>query len=208
MELGKINEHTEILDTGKTSIGKWEIRNYDYNVHPYPGMISLEYLFEHSSNIGSINVAKTMTSKEFYDMLKKFGFGQRSGIDLPGESAGLLPAWHKWDKGIHATMAYGYGTSVSAMQMVSAVSALANNGVRVTPHIIKYPQEEYDQKIHYTQVVSPETAKTVTKLLAESVNNGKSVIKMDKYNVAAKPVLQINQKKAAQAIQVCPTPQQ
>ncbi len=186
MELGRINEHTEILDTGKTSIGKWEIKNYDYNVHPYPGMISLEYLFEHSSNIGSINVAKTMTSKEFYDMLKKFGFGQKSGIDLPGESAGLLPAWHKWDKGIHATMAYGYGTSVSAMQMVSAVSALANNGVRVTPHIIKYPQEEYDQKIHYTQVISPETAKTVTKLLAESVNNGKSAIKMDKYNIAAK----------------------
>ena len=70
MDLGKINEHTQILDTGKTSIGKWEIKNYDYNVHPYPGMISLEYLFEHSSNIGSINVAKTMTSKEFYDMLK------------------------------------------------------------------------------------------------------------------------------------------
>ncbi len=186
IELGKINEHTQILDTGKTSIGKWEIKNYDYNVHPYPGMISLEYLFEHSSNIGSINVAKTMTSKEFYDILKKFGFGQRSGIDLPGESAGLLPAWHKWDKGIHATMAYGYGTSVSAMQMVSAVAALANNGVRITPHVIKYPQEEYDQKIHYTQVVSPETAKTVTKLLAASVNNGKSVIKMDKYNIAAK----------------------
>ncbi len=186
MDLGKINEHTEILDTGKTSIGKWEIKNYDYNVHPYPGMISLEYLFEHSSNIGAINVAKTMTSKEFYDMLKKFGFGQKSGIDLPGESAGLLPVWHKWDKGIQATMAYGYGTSVSAMQMVSAVSALANNGVRVTPHIIKYPKEEYEQKVHYTQVVSPETAKSITKLLAAGINNGKSTIKMDKYNVAAK----------------------
>lgn len=186
MDLGKINEHTEILDTGKTSIGKWEIKNYDYNVHPYPGMISLEYLFEHSSNIGAINVAKTMTSKEFYDMLKKFGFGQKSGIDLPGESAGLLPVWHKWDKGIQATMAYGYGTSVSAMQMVSAVSALANNGVRVTPHIIKYPKEEYEQKVHHTQVVSPETAKSITKLLAAGINNGKSTIKMDKYNVAAK----------------------
>ena len=104
-------------------------------------------------------------------MLKKFGFGQKSGIDLPGESAGLLPAWHKWDKGIQATMAYGYGTSVSAMQMVSAVSALANNGVKVTPHIIKYPQEEYDQKIHDTQVISPETAKSITRLLAASVNN-------------------------------------
>ncbi len=186
IELGKINEHTKILDTGKTTIGKWQIRNYDYDKNPNPGMISLEYLFEHSSNIGSINVAKTMNSKEFYDMLKKFGFGQRSGIDLPGESAGLLPAWHKWDKGIHATMSYGYGTSVSAMQMVSAMSALANNGVRVTPHIIKYSPEEAEHKIQSVQVVSPETAKTVTKLLAQSVNNGKSAVKMKKYNVAAK----------------------
>jgi len=186
MELGKINEHTKVLDTGKTTIGKWQIRNYDYDKHPNPGMISLEYLFEHSSNIGSINVAKTMSSKEFYDMLKKFGFGQRSGIDLPGESAGLLPAWHKWDKGIHATMSYGYGTSVSAMQMVSAMSALANNGVRVTPHIIKYSPEELENKVQSVQVVSPETAQTVTKLLAASVNNGKSAIKMAKYNVAAK----------------------
>ena len=83
-------------------------------------------------------------------------------------------------------MGYGYGTSVTAIQMASAVSALANNGVRVTPHVIKYPQEEYDKKIHYTRVVSPETAKTITKLLAASVNNGRSVIKMDNYNVAAK----------------------
>ena len=186
MELGKINEHTKVLDTGKTTIGKWQIRNYDYDKNPNPGMISLEYLFEHSSNIGSINIAKTMSSKEFYDMLKKFGFGQRSGIDLPGESAGLLPAWHKWDKGIHATMSYGYGTSVSAMQMVSAMSALANGGVRITPHIIKYSPEELEQKVQAVQVVSPETAQAITKLLAESVNNGKSAIKMDKYNVAAK----------------------
>lgn len=186
MELGKINEHTKILDTGKTSIGKWEIKNYDYAVHPYPGMIDLEYLFEHSSNIGSINVAKTMTSHEFYDILRKFGFGQKSGIDLPGESAGLLPYWSYWDQGIHATMAYGYGTSVSAMQMVSAVSALANDGVRVTPHVVKYSPEEAETKIHKIQTVSPETAHTITKLLATSVNNGRSVIKMDKYNVAAK----------------------
>ena len=133
------------------TIGKWLIKNYDYDLHPYPGQISLEYLFEHSSNIGAVNVAYLMNSKEFYDSLRKFGFGQKTGIDLPGETAGLLAPAHKWDKGIHATMAYGYGTSVSAMQMVSAVSALANNGIRVTPHIIKYTKEEYDKKVQQIQ---------------------------------------------------------
>ena len=186
MELGKINEHSKILDTGKTTIGKWEIKNYDYDVHPYPGEISLEYLFEHSSHIGYINVAKTMTPKEFYDMLKKFGYGSKTGIDLPGESSGLLPYWNNWDQGIHATMAYGYGTSVTAMQMISAVQALANGGVRVTPHVIKYSPEEEAVKVHRTQVVSQMTADVITRLLARSVNNGRSVIKMDNYNVAAK----------------------
>lgn len=186
MELGKINEKSTVLDTGKTSIGKWEIKNYDYDVHPYPGHISLEYLFEHSSNIGSINIAKTMTAKEFYDMLKKFGYGSKTGIDLPGESVGLLPYWGNWDQGIHATMSYGYGTSVTAMQMISAVQALANNGVKITPHVIKYSPEEEAAKVQRVQVVSPETAHSITKLLATSVNNGRSVIKMDKYNVAAK----------------------
>lgn len=186
MELGKINEHTKVLDTGKTTIGNWEIRNYDYDKHPYPGEISLAYLFEHSSNIGAINVAKTMSTKEFYEVLRNFGFGSRTGIDLPGESSGLLPYWAQWDKGIQATMSYGYGTSVTAMQMLSAVQSLANKGIKITPHIIKYPQDELEQRVQHTQVVTPETARIITKLLAESVNNGKSAVKMDNYNVAAK----------------------
>lgn len=186
MDLGKINEHSTVLDTGKIQLGNFVIKNYDYDVHPYPGNISLEYLFEHSSNIGSINVAKMMTPFEFYEMLKKFGFGSKTGIDLPGESSGLLPYWAHWDKGIHTTMSYGYGTSVTAIQMASAVSALANNGVRVTPHIIKYSPEEAEGKIKEVQVVKPETAQAVTRLLVASINHGKSVIKLDKYNIAAK----------------------
>lgn len=65
MDLGKINENSTVLDTGKTTIGKWEIKNYDYDVHPYPGNITLEYLFEHSSNIGAINIAKLCRQQNF-----------------------------------------------------------------------------------------------------------------------------------------------
>ena len=72
------------------------------------------------------------------------------------------------------------------MQMVSAVSALANNGVRVTPHIIKYSPEEAADKIKRIPTISAETAKVITRLLTQSVNNGKSSIKSDKYNIAAK----------------------
>lgn len=186
MELGKIDENSIIEDSGRMKFGKYTIENYDYRQKGAPGRINLVYLFEHSSNIGSVNVGYLMTHNEFFNMLKKFGFGEKSGIDLPGESSGLLAKPHLWDKGLHMTMSYGYGTSVSIMQMVSAVSALANEGIRVTPHIIKYSPEEEAEKIKHIQVISPKTAKTITKLLAISINNGKSTLKMDKYNVAAK----------------------
>lgn len=186
MELGKINENSIIEDKGRMKFGGYTIENYDYKEKGAPGKINLVYLFEHSSNIGSVNVGFLMTHNEFYNMLRKFGFGEKSGIDLPGESSGLLASPRFWDRGLHMTMSYGYGTSVSIMQMVSAVSALANNGVRVTPHVIKYSPEEEVEKVKRIPTVSPETARTITKLLAMSVNNGKSCIKMDKYNVAAK----------------------
>ncbi len=186
MALGKINPNTKIYDTGKIKIGWWDIKNYDYSKRPFPGWITLESLFEHSSNVGSIKVAQTMTSQEFYYMLKKFGFGTKTGIDLPGESIGLLPKWQNWDSATHASMAYGYGTSVTPIQMVSAVSAIANNGVRVTPHIIKYTQEEAETKITNTVVMTPETSKNITRILSTSINNSKADIKLDNYNVAAK----------------------
>lgn len=186
MELGKINKNSLIQDQGRIKFGNYTIENYDYKQKGAPGTIDLVYLFEHSSNIGSVNVGYMMTHKEFYEMLKKFGFGEKSGIDLPGESSGLLASPKYWDKGLHMTMSYGYGTSVSIMQMVSAVSALANNGVRVTPHIIKYSPEEEEEKIKRIPTISPQTSKTITDLLVKSVNNGKSTIKSDRYNIAAK----------------------
>ena len=186
MELGKINKYTKINDTGKIKVGWWTIKNYDYNKHPNPGMIDLVYLFQHSSNVASVLVAQMMNKYEYYDMLKKFGFGEKTGIDLPGESVGLLKPAAKWDSSDHASMSYGYGSSVTAIQMVSAVSAIANDGVRVTPHVIKYSPEEEAIKIKRTQVMTPEHARAVTDLLTASVNNGKSSIKSDYYNIAAK----------------------
>lgn len=186
MELGKIDKRTKVHDTGKIKVGWWTIKNYDYNKHPNPGWIDLVYLFQHSSNVGSVLVAQMMNKHEYYDMLKRFGFGEKTGIDLPGESVGILKPAAKWDTSDHASMSYGYGSSVTAIQMVSAVSAIANDGIRVTPHVIKYSPEEEAIKIKRVQVMTPEHARAVTDLLTASVNNGKSAIKMDNYNIAAK----------------------
>lgn len=186
LESGKINANSRVLDTGKMKLGNWTIQNYDYHKHPNPGMINLVYLLEHSSNVGSANIAMMMTPAEFYTILSDLGIGKKSGIDLAGESSGLLPKPFKWDKSRQATMGYGYGASVTAMQMVTAVATIANNGVKITPHIIKYSPEEEAERIEKVQAISPETAKTVTKLLAKSVENSKSYINLEKYTVAGK----------------------
>lgn len=186
MELGKINRYSKINDTGKIKVGWWTIKNYDYARRPNPGMIDLVYLFEHSSNVASVVIAQMMGKVEYYNMLKKFGFGEKTGIDLPGESVGLLKPPSKWDASDHASMGYGYGSSVTAIQMVSAVSAIANDGVRVTPHVIKYSPEEEAIKVRRIQVMTPEHARAVTDALTESINRGKSPIKSASYNIAAK----------------------
>ena len=113
----KINKNSRINDVGKMKIGWWDVYNYDYKSKGAPGMIDLVYLFLHSSNIGSIKIAQMMTSDEFYESLRLFNFGERTGIDLPGESAGLLPPPKRWDAATHGSMGYGYGASTTVIQM-------------------------------------------------------------------------------------------
>lgn len=186
LENSTIGPNTRILDTGKIEIGGWTISNYDYHKKPNPGWIDLKYLLEHSSNVGSVKVAMTMTPIQFYTTLTKFGIGQKTGIDLPGESSGLLPSYDKWDKSRQATMGYGYGASVTAIQMASAVAAIANNGVRVTPHVIQYGEEEALEKIKRVQVMTPAHAQSLTRIMAASIESGKSPVKLENYTVAAK----------------------
>ena len=183
---GKIDKHSRILDTGKMKIGWWEIQNYDYYKNKNPGLIDLVYLFEHSSNVASAKVAQMMSSQEFYDTLKLFNFGDATGIDLPGESSGILPAPKSWDVATHGAMGYGYGASVTAIQMASAVAAIANKGIWITPHVIKYSQEELPEKIVQRRVMNEQAAKDLTDILVQSIENGKNIAKMDEYYVAAK----------------------
>lgn len=183
---GKITRNSTVLDSGKIEIGGWTISNYDYHKFPYPGNINMEYLFQHSSNVGSLRVAFLMTPKEFYDTLYKFGIGQKTGIDLPGESSGLLPKPETWDISRHATMGYGYGASVTAIQLITAVAAIANDGLKVTPHVVKYSDEELPKHVKKTRVMDPEKARLVTEFLTKSTSRSKTAINLDNYQVASK----------------------
>ncbi len=188
LESGKINEFSRISDTGKMKISGWTISNYDVARRPYPGMIDLCYLFEHSSNVASARIALMLGRQQYYNILKRFGIGSKTGIDLPGEDSGLLRDYKNWNESDQAAMGYGYGASTTFVQMAAFMAAVANNGVKVTPHVIKYSPEERLKKVQEVPIMTPENAQLLTKLLAASIERQgkKTPVFLENYTVAAK----------------------
>jgi cell division protein FtsI (penicillin-binding protein 3) len=185
LETGTITENERVDDTGKVKIQGWEIKNHDYYKNRDPGIIDLVTLFRRSSNVGSLKVALKMTPYQHHKMLKLFGLGEKTGIDLPGESSGILPCVDKWDKITQASIAFGYSVAATPVQIASAVGAIANNGVWITPHVIQ--KSDDDNSIKRIQVLSPETCKIMTRLLTESIEKGDAKAgKIPKYTVAGK----------------------
>ncbi len=191
LETGKINAHDTFSDAGAFSIGRRTI----HNSHGGNGTIDLLHLFIHSSNIGAAKVALRMTPKEFYDKLYDFGLGRKSGIDLPGESRGLLLNWKHWKPIDQATTGFGQGAiAVTPLQLVAAVGTVANAGTWVQPHLIR---RTYDPRTGVTekwteperrQVLKPEVARLVSRLLADNITQGSQIAgkSVPGYRVAGK----------------------
>ncbi|MEW5819706.1 MAG: penicillin-binding protein 2 [Cyanobacteriota bacterium] len=187
LESGVINENSTINDTGKMQVQGWTISNYDYYKNGAPGNIDLNYLLQHSSNIASAKIALMMDPKDHRGILEKFGIGSKTGIDLPGETKGYLLPLKDWDQSTRATIGYGYGIATTPIQVAAAVSSIANDGVWVTPHIVKYSPEKEAEIVKTRRALSSKTAKLVTKLLKRSIKDSKAIAgKIPKYYVAGK----------------------
>ena len=139
------------------------------------GTLTVREILKYSSNIGSAKIAQKMGKEKFYDYIQKFGFGVKTGIDLPGESAGLLRPVRDWVNVDTAMIAFGQGVSVTAIQLITAVSAIANKGVLMKPYIVRGMADEDNRLIKlYTptavrKVISPEVAKRLTNMLTDVV---------------------------------------
>ena len=182
LETGVINLNSRIMDTGKMTIGGWTIQNYDYGKHGAPGMIDLVYLLMHSSNIASATISMMIPIPQHYDILKRVGIGSKTGIDLPGESRGLLIEQDKWqDKSTHASIGYGYGMAATPIQIASAVAAIGNGGVWNTPHIMA------ESPVAHRTIFSPKTCEEMRILLTRSIAEAKtSTVRLDTVEVAGK----------------------
>lgn len=123
-----------------------------------------------SSNLGTIVAASQMSDKTMYNYFRKFGFGQMSGVNLPGESDGILKNGKDWTKANHATISFGQGVSVTAMQMVRAVGAIANAGKMCEPSVVSGTKDAAGKETKIPgkaskRIVSKDAASTVTRMM-------------------------------------------
>ena len=139
---------------------------------------SVEDIIVHSSNIGTAQIAQKLDAVEFYQGLKDFGFSVRSGVDLPFENPGIIPAMNRFNSPIYkATVGYGYGMNATFMQLMKAYNVFNNNGRLLTPRFVKKlvspsGQELFPEKVPDPQVVTPVVAKRVQKILIKVVQQG------------------------------------
>lgn len=127
-------------------------------------------VFGKSSNVGTLMLAQRVGPERFYEMLGKFGLGQRTNVGLPGESAGIVPPIDQWSGSTFSNLPIGQGLSMTLLQMTGMYQAIANDGVRIPPRIVKSTiaadgSRTDEQRPSGIQVVSPETARSVRNML-------------------------------------------
>lgn len=176
-------------ENGAYRIGK----NVVHDIHKH-GWLSLQQIVKYSSNIGAVKIGEKVGAKNLYKTLSQFGFGQKTGIDSPGETTGSLSDYSSWSNMDIGAISFGHGVSVSAVQMVTAVSAIANDGILMKPYIVQQIVDKngYPVKIFKPQkvrrAVSDRTAKIVKNIMKTVITEGGTGVNaaLDGYSVGGK----------------------
>jgi cell division protein FtsI (penicillin-binding protein 3) len=166
----KIINPDDSVDTGEgyLIIQKRKIRD----VHPL-GKITYRDAIIHSSNVAASLLALSLDKPSFYEMIRRFGFGCKTGVLLPGESEGYIPHFTDWDSVRTANIAIGHGILVNGLQMAMAYASLANGGFLLTPKIIKAVDgEEIREKIVIRKVLSDSVINLLKEIFTEVVEEG------------------------------------
>ncbi|MGI8336840.1 peptidoglycan D,D-transpeptidase FtsI family protein, partial [Actinomadura scrupuli] len=121
-----------------------------------------------SSNVGTVQASEHITGQQLYQFMRDFGYGQPTGVGLPGETMGQLPAADKWSGTQRYTIAYGQGVTVNALQVASVYATIANKGVRVTPTIIAGTT---DERGTFTPAAAPPQRRVITERTAQQISD-------------------------------------
>ncbi len=175
-------------ERGQYTVGRRVIHDH----HPY-GVLTFAEVIAHSSNIGSAKVAQRLGRERLAAMIERFGFGQPTGIDLPGEASGIVRPVKSWRPIDLTTAAFGHGLAVTPLQLARAFAAIANGGLLMRPYVVRAIVDEDGQRIHETvptverRVLAPETAAAVTAILRGVVDHGTGKLaQLDGFAVAGK----------------------
>ena len=146
--------------------------------HAKSSWITFTEAMAHSSNVGVIKVALELGKPRMFEYLKAFGFGQKTGIDLSGESAGILREPHEWSGRSLSSLAMGQEIAVTPVQMVTAMSVVANGGWLMTPHVVSSVVDGRGNSVHLNKAkpkrrpISTQTADRLTHILETVVESG------------------------------------
>ena len=157
----------------------------------YEGKISMTRIIEKSSNVGMVFVGQQLGQKKMYSYLKKYGFGETTGIDLQGEATGNLKPLNTWYPIDYATVSFGQGIAITPIQMIRAFAALINGGKLLRPFVVqKIAAEGKERKIEpriERRVISARTSELIKKMLLSAVENGEvRWAKPEGYKIAGK----------------------
>ncbi|WP_176717969.1 peptidoglycan D,D-transpeptidase FtsI family protein [Pseudomonas putida] len=165
---------------GSLQIGRYTIKDVSRSEGP---ILDLTGILINSSNVGMSKIAFDIGGEAIYRVMSQVGLGQYTGLGFPGERVGNLPNHREWRKAETATLSYGYGVSVTALQLVHAYAALANDGKMVPLSILKV-----DKAPDAVQAIPQETAKTVQGMLQQVIEAPRGVFRAQVpfYHVAGK----------------------
>ncbi len=178
VDSGAITPQTTYYDTGSLTLNTKTIKNWDLKAH---GTLTMTEVIEGSINTGAAFAQRKTGQSAFYNYLLAFGFKDLTDIELPGEVTGRLTPLEKNVQEInYATAAFGQGVAVTPIRLITAISTLANHGLRVEPYIV-----EGSVRPEPKRVVSEESARQVTGMMVSAVKKAK-VASIPSYDVAGK----------------------
>ena len=173
IEYGLSNPGEVLSVPGSINMGGVNVRDaWPHGVLPF----TTTGVFGKSSNVGTLMLAQRLGPERFYEMLGKFGLGQRTGVGLPGESPGIVPPIDQWSGSTFSNLPIGQGLSMTLLQMTGMYQAVANDGMRIPPRIVKAViapdgSRTEEKPPNGIRVVSPETARTVRNMLRAVVQS-------------------------------------
>ncbi len=142
------------------------------------GWLSLEHIIKYSSNIGATKIAERIGREKFHHYIRKFGFGHKTGIGLPGEAKGIMRRPKTWSKVALGNIAFGQGIAVTSIQLITAISAIANGGNLLKPYVVDRIVDSKGKTVRQShpviirRVLSEEVARIMTSILTGVVKAG------------------------------------